>query len=416
MGADREQGVDLKTAQRMILGECAVLPEETVPLGECLDRFSARSLPALEPLPGFDQSLRDGYGIARPEQGAGGKSSRCFRVVSEVAAGDTRKFRLHTGQAVRIMTGGLLPLGCLGVVPQECCRTENGTVEVPDRFLRQTGFFVHARGSNMAKGSVIVSRGTPVRPEHQIDLAGVGYHALPVVEKPRVSFFCTGSELVPHATGKIDGQKFSANPYLLQSLIRLAGAIPQNLGMVADDLDAVCQVFTGIDRAGADVIISTGGMGPGKFDLIEEAFSRVGGKVIYRSLKLRPGTSTIFGLLGTTLFFGMPGPPPAVHLLFNELLHPALLRLQGAGPCTPKQIRARLTEELVLKKRDFPRLKNGRLTIENGACLVRPARRNDPASCYIYCPAGRRVLRSGEMVRVHLVGGHFASSSPVNFG
>lgn len=415
MAGNREQGVDLKTAQRMILAECAVLPEETVPLAESLDRFPARSLSALEPLPGFDQSLRDGYGIGRPKKDAGGKAEPCFRVISEVAAGDTRKFRLRSGEAVRIMTGGLLPLGCRGVVPQECCRVADGRVEVPDRFLEKTGFFIHTRGANLRKGSVIVSRGTPVRPEHQIDLAGVGYHDLPVVRRPQVSFFCTGSELVAHASDKIDGQKFSANPYLLQSLIRRSGAVARDLGMVTDDLDAVCQVFSAIDRARADVIISTGGMGPGKFDLIEEAFSRVGGKVLYRSLKLRPGTSTIFGLLGTTLFFGMPGPPPAVHLLFNELLHPALLRLQGAARCTPKQIRARLTEELFLKKRDFPRLKNGRLTIEDGICLVRLARRNDPATCYIYCPAGRRVLGCGEMVRVHLVGGSSVSSSLVDF-
>ncbi len=416
MDEDREQGVDLKTAQRMILGECAVLSEERVPLDDCLHRFPASSLPALEPLPGFDQSLRDGYGIGRPEKDAAGNSRRCFRIVSEVAAGDTRKLRLRSGEAVRIMTGGLLPLGCRGVIPQECCQVENTIVEVPDRFLNQTGFFVHARGSNLAKGRVIVSRGTSLRPEHQIDLAGVGYQDVSVVKRPLVSFFCTGNELVSPASRKIDGQKFSANPYLLQSLIRLSGAIPQNLGMVTDDLGAVCEVLSGIDRTKTDVIISTGGMGPGKFDLIEEAFSRVGGKVIYRSLKLRPGTSTIFGLLGTTLFFGMPGPPPAVHLLFNELLHPALLRLQGAGSCLPKQIRARLTEELFLKKRDLPRLKNGRLSVEDGICHVRPGRRNDPENCYIYCPAGRRALRCGEMVRVHLAGGNSASLSSVTLG
>lgn len=414
MSGEREQGVDLKRAQQMILGECIALSEEEVPLEDSLHRFPARSLPALEPLPGFDQSLRDGYGLGRPDKDKGGSLQPRFRIVREVAAGDTRKVRLRSGEAVRIMTGGLLPQGCRGVVPQEWCRVENSTVEVPDRFLTQSGFFIHARGSNLAKGHIIVSRGTAVRPEHQIDLAAVGYHALPVVQRPRVAFFCTGSELVAHAAGKVDGQKFSANPYLLQSLIRLSGAIPQNLGMVRDDLDAVCQLLAGIDRSRADVIVSTGGMGPGKFDLIEEAFSRVGGKVLYRSLKLRPGASTIFGSLGTTLFFGMPGPPPAVQLLFNVLLHPALLGLQGAAGSIAKPIRARLTEELFLKKRDLPRLKTGRLTVEEGSCLVHPARRHDPTSCYIYCPAGRRLLRKGEIVRVHLAGGSSFSSALLN--
>ncbi len=411
MDKDREQGVDLKTAQRLILGECAALSEETIPLGECVDRFPARSLPALAPLPGFDQSLRDGYGIGRAKEDGEGKPKACFRVVAEVAAGDTRKFRLHPGEAVRIMTGGLVPTGCRGVVPQEYCQVAGSEVEVPVRFLTEDGFFIHSRGSNIARGRVIVSRGTPVRPEHQIDLAGVGYHALPVVKRPRVHFFCTGSELVDPAGGRADGQKFSANPYLLQSLIRLAGAIPQDLGMVEDDLDGVCQILGRIDQSAADVIISTGGMGPGKYDLIEEAFSRIGGQVIYRSLKLRPGKSTIFGLLGKSLFFGMPGPPPAVHLLFNELLRPALLRLQGAKRCTPGQSKACLTEELLLRKRGLPRLKSGRLFFDNGMCMVRPTRQIESANCYISCPAGRRLLRSGEMVRIHLVDGGLASFS-----
>lgn len=188
MDGDRGQGVDLKSAQRMILAECAVLPEETVALGESLGRFPVRSLPALEPLPGFDQSLRDGYGIGRPKKDSNGKVEPSFRVVSEVAAGDTRKFSLHSGEAVRIMTGGLLPRGCRGVVPQECCRVKKGRVKVPGRFLERTGFFVHARGSHLAKGTVIVSRGTPIRPEHQIELAGVGYQEVPVVQRPQVSF------------------------------------------------------------------------------------------------------------------------------------------------------------------------------------------------------------------------------------
>ncbi len=407
--------MDLKTAQHLILDECTVLSEETVPLRECLGRFPARSLPALVPLPGFDQSLRDGYAVGRAEEDAGGKPIPSFRVVAEVAAGDTRKIRLQKGEAVRIMTGGLIPAGCRGVVPQESCRVSMNEVEIPSRFLTRTGCFIHARGSNRAKGRIVISRGTSVRPEHQIDLSGVGYHELSVIKRPKVHFFCTGSELVSSVHGSVDGQKVSANPYLLYSLIRMAGAVPHDLGMVSDDLDSVCQILVENDQSAADVIVSTGGMGPGKFDLIEEAFARVGGTVIYRSLKLRPGKSTIFGLLGKKLFFGMPGPPPAVHLLFNELLRPAILRLQGAVRCLPRQARACLSEELVLRQRGLPRLKGGRIAIKNGRCLVHPSRQNEPVNCYISCPAGRRLLRTGEMVRIHLLDEGVASSS-VNSG
>jgi len=145
-------------------------------------------------------------------------------------------------------------------------------------------------------------------------------------------------------------------------------------------------------------------MGPGKFDLVEDAFSRMGGEVIYRSLHLRPGKSTLFGMLGTTLFFGMPGPPPAVHLLFNELIRPAILALQGAHSCRPKHIQAFLTEGLSLPGRGLPRLKSGLLSFKNGQCMVRPAGRNESSNCYINCPATGKEMKMGDQVTVHMTG------------
>lgn len=402
MNSDNDQSIDLEKAQNLIVEKCAVLQEEKLSLSFCLDRFPANALVALEPLPGYDQSLRDGYAISEHDPGQG--KGNCFKVIDEVAAGDTRQLVLRPGEAIRIMTGGLIPERCIAVVPREMCTVASETVEIGGSLLGQKNSFIHAKGSELPRGQVIVPKGSAIRAGQQILLAGVGYDTVSVVRKPRVSFFCTGSELVSGGEEKLAGKKFSANSHLLHGLINLAGAELQAQETVIDDPDAVMRIFTEMGRSASDIIISTGGMGPGKFDLVEEAFCRVGGKVIYRSLQMRPGKSTLFGMLGDSLFFGMPGPPPAVHLLFNELIRPAILALQGAKSCRPQKIQACLTEELYLPERGLPRLKSGLLSFEDGKCLVRPSNRVEVSNCYIYCSPARRELKRGEKVTVHMTG------------
>ncbi len=401
MNSDKEQSIDLKTAQRLIIETCTVLPEETIGLSRCLNRFPVESLPALTALPGYDQSLRDGYAVSAHGSGENGQGCR-FRVVDEVAAGDTRRLVLSSGEAIRIMTGGLVPAGTVAVVPLEQCVVADESIEITARFFEQQKSFIHGKGSELARGQVIVPKGAAIRAEQQILLAGVGYEKVSVVRKPRVSFFCTGSELVSGGKIKPAGKKFSANSHLLHGLISLAGAELLTQDTVPDDPGAVVRILTGMKQAGPDMIISTGGMGPGKFDLVEDAFSRAGGRGIYRSLHLRPGKSTLFGLLGSSLFFGMPGPPPAVQLLFNELIHPALLALQGAARCRPMEIQAFLTEDLPFNARGLPRLKSGQLSFAEGRCLVRPSNRVESSNCYVDCSAAGKGFRNGDQVTVHL--------------
>ncbi len=402
MKSDTEQSVDLKKAQSLILGECMLLPEEQIGLAESLNRFPADSLLSLEPLPGYDQSLRDGYAIGTSELNDRGTLEHSFQVIDEIAAGDTRQLNLRQGEAIRIMTGGLVPAQCVAVIPQEFCEVVGDRLEVASSFLWQKKLFIHVKGSELAKGRVVVAKGAAIRPEQQILLAGVGYDTVQVVRKPRVSFFCTGSELVTGSEVKPAGKKFSANNHLLYGLINCVGAELLEQKTVKDDPEDVANILAEMSQSKCDIIISTGGMGPGKFDLIEEAFARVGGKVVYRSLLLRPGKSTLFGILGNTLFFGMPGPPPAVHLLFNELILPAIFALQGAKRCRPQELKAYLTEDLHLSKRGLARLKNGSVQVVDGKCLVRPINRIEPSNCHIYCSATRRHLRKGEKVTVHL--------------
>ena len=402
MTVDDKQSIDLATAQDAIVKACTVLPGVELPLGEALGRVAAKDHTALEALPGYDGSLRDGYAVGSVSEN--NDSTRAvFQIVDEVAAGDTRTLSLQPGECIRIMTGGLIPTGCQAVIPQENCRVEENTIVIPLSPLQIPKTFIHRKGSEVAEGQIILRKGEQVSSDHQVLLAGCGYGSVAVCAKPKVSFFCTGSELLTDAgSNKLAGQRFSGNSYLLSGMIPKFGGELLAQTTVVDDVAQVIALMQNMAKDECNILISTGGMGPGKFDLIEEAFDRCNGKTIYRSLNMRPGKATLFGTLGSTLFFGLPGPPPAVQLLFHELIRPALCALQGDKQCKPQDIRATLTEDLSTVKHGLLRLKNGVFSLRNGQCLVRPAGREETANCYIFCSPGQEMMQKGALVSVHL--------------
>jgi molybdopterin molybdotransferase len=393
------EGLDLVAAQKIIAAQIRPTEGESVALEDALLRLPVKSLRAVKPQPGYDQSTRDGFVISgENDVSEGGGCS--FRIEGEIRAGTTDKRSLRPGAACRIMTGGLIPARGLRVIPQEDCRERDGKLSVPDAVLHRRETFIRRRGSELVRGKVVVSAGTPILPDHLVLLAATGHSQVTVHRQPRVAFFCTGSELVATPQEEEDGLKVSSNRYLLHGLIRLSGGIPRYLGTVADTHGNLAMALGRIDRDATDVIITTGGMGPGRYDLLEEAFVGAGGEIIYRSLHVRPGKATLFGMLGNSLFFGLPGPPPAVGVLFNELVAPALFLLQGMKKSRLRGIRASLQEAVLLKEKGVPNLKGGVLTGRNS---VRLAGKTEVAGCYILFPGHRRSFKKEEMVEVHLI-------------
>jgi molybdopterin molybdotransferase len=235
-------------------------------------------------------------------------------------------------------------------------------------------------------------------------LATSGHRDLPVFTQPLAAILCTGSELVDSAP--LPGQIISGNRSLLAGLIQKTDSTAVDIGTVADDVEIIADKIAQIGPV--HVIITTGGMGPGKYDLIREVCSKMGIKTIYHSLNVRPGRATLFGVKENVLFFGLPGPPPAAYILFEELIRPALLALQGVSGCNPTSVKALLQEEITVKKGGIVNLKNAILYAEKGKLCVRPQiDLTMPSNAAIYIPANRRKLRKGELVTAHCFEDHY---------
>ncbi len=376
------------------------LPGKIVSLKEALQRVTSSDVLAAIPQPTYDESTRDGFAICVIDGAT--KNAKVYRVVNEIPAGRPSMKILRPGTACRIMTGGCVPEGTARVVPYEDCVEEDEVVTIAGSALQTNATFIRRTGSEIARGERLVAGGTVLQAGHLALLASCGVEAVSVSARPAVGYACTGSELTNGVGELRTGQKISSNAYLLGGLLASVNANPVNMGIVQDDARTLLDLFAKVQATRLDAMITTGGMGPGKYDLVERAFVEAGGKVIFNAIAMRPGKSFLFGTLGATLFFGLPGPPHAVRTLLNELVGPALLAMQGRKESWPKKVQAHLQHQINIRRNDILHLRDGVLILKEGNCFVRAANPLEMGNCFILLPPGREQYRVGEPVDVHL--------------
>jgi molybdopterin molybdotransferase len=391
----------LAEACAAVAARISALEHEQLPLPQAVGRISAASSMAALPSPAFDQSARDGFALT-DQPLAADQAFAVFQLIGETAAGCAEEKALALGQAIRIMTGAAIPSRCGRVVPFETCQEKDGKVLVPLAELARKQLHIRCQGQDIQVGQLLVAAGTCLLPEHLLVLAENGCQRLMVQRQPRVAVICTGSELVNAGETLRHGQKVSGNSVLLAALLQAQNCLCVCAVTAEDNAERTAALIQKIiKRDQPDLLITTGGMGPGKFDLTEQVFALLGGEPLCNRLRVRPGKSTLVGMLGRLPFFGLPGPPPAVRLLFHELVAPALRRLHGQTTSCglieaildcPLAVRENDTDDLVLK--------GGRAWLATDGCLqVRLATTLEPINAIIHLSGQEK-----ESVQVRLIG------------
>ncbi len=369
--------LSLTEACEALAAHLSPLPSERVSLTKALGRVSAATVSANRPSPTFTQASRDGFAVAD-------HALAVFQVIGETAAGCGEEKSLATGQAMRIMTGAPLPAGAARVLPFEVCQEKDGTVQVP---LNSKQDYIRHQGQDIQTGQILAVAGTRLQPDHLLWLAENGSQEVAVRRQPRIAVICTGSELVSAGEELLHGQKISSNGVLLVALLHEQHCLCVRTVTAADKVEPTAALLRKIlAHDQPDLLISTGGMGPGKFDLTEQVFSSLGGKVLCNRLRLRPGKATLVGMLGNRPFFGLPGPPPAVRLLFHELVVPALRKLD-TEIASNDLLEAILDQPLAVHQKDKAELvlKGGRAWLDNeGRLRVRPAETLEPVNAIMH--------------------------------
>ncbi|HEY2115534.1 MAG TPA: gephyrin-like molybdotransferase Glp [Candidatus Angelobacter sp.] len=418
---------------------------EEVLLMQALGRVLAEPINADRDFPPFARATRDGFAV-RADDLARGVTT--LRVVGQVRAGDTYDLPVASGEAVEIMTGAAVPAGADAVVMVEY--TERKSVPEIDRKgregtqrrqepeqtnpdtgdvlgLRQeeqdhpkeavteelveinrsvaTGENVVPPGAEARIGQELLPRGTRLGPAQIALAAAAGKASLKVHRKPRVAILSTGDELVEVAEKPGPSQIRNSNSYSLAALVAESGGEAVQLPIAPDEEGKLTELIQ--EGLKADMLLLSGGVSMGKFDLVENALKNLGAQFFFTGALIQPGKPVVFGEVGPVPFFGLPGNPVSVMVTFELFARQMVEALSGAVPSRLKSASARLKKDFKTKTgltRFLPAILDGGLydpevevVLWQGSGDMLAAAQ---ANCYLVVPPDREKLAKGEMVTV----------------
>lgn len=297
------------------------------------------------PLPGFDNSAMDGYAVRAIDlKDATPDNPVTLPVVGDVVAGARAISGMGPGLSMRIMTGAPIPPGADAVIPIE--DTDRGVARVAIGRSARTGECIRRAGDDLAAGSIALGPGAALGPQQIALLAATGHDRVLVRPRPRVVVISTGSELIEVGRTPGFGEVVDANSYMLAAAARDAGADAYRVGIVPDDHAKLLDVLDS-QLLRADIIITSGGVSMGAFDVVKEALSQLG-TVEFVRVAMQPGMPQGFGYLGRdrTPIFCLPGNPVSSLVSFEVFVRPAIRKLLGKRNVQRQTLQATALERM----------------------------------------------------------------------
>lgn len=340
--------LEVDEARARVLARVPRLPAERVALADAAERILAADVASGVDVPPWDNSAVDGYAVRAADVGA----EATLALVEVIAAGRMGEHVVGAGQTSAVMTGAPMPAGADAMVMVE--DSDGGPIVAGAPRARvslkgpvRVGQHVRRRGDDVRVGDVVAAAGDRLTPARLGLLASVGVTEVEVVRRPRVGVLATGDEVVPPGTPLRPGQIWSSNSASIAALVRRAGGEPVPLGIAGDTLDAVVGALRDAVARGCDVIVSTGGVSVGEFDVVKDALGAVGGAMDFWRVRMKPGKPLAFGWIGATPMFGLPGNPVSCIVNFVQFVQPFLAAMHGLPPLPPPAVDAIAEHDLV---------------------------------------------------------------------
>lgn len=393
----------LGEAQAAVLDAVPALAVQSATLREARGLVLAEDVIAPHDVPPFANSAMDGYAVRAEDVAATPVS---LRVLEDVPAGSVPTQAVLPASAIKIMTGAPLPAGADAVVKVEDTDAGSATVEI--RAVTAAGTAVRLAGGDIAAGTQVLRAGTRLSAAHLGVLASVGVAFPKVTRRPTVAIMSTGDEVVAPETGVLElGKIRDTNRPTLQAALEDFGAVVVDYGIVPDDA-AVLNKTLGHAARNADVVVTSGGVSMGEYDLVKQELAALG-TVEFWKVAMQPAKPFAFGSLGGTPLFGLPGNPVSVFVAFEQFLRPALLHMMGATALFRSRVGGVAGEDLATDsaKTVFVRaatVRDGdRLTVtRSGGQQSNVLTALALADAFAVVPVGVGTVRAGEAVELEL--------------
>lgn len=397
--------IELEEAAALITASLSPLGTELLPRLEALGRTLAQDLPAPMDQPPFDRSPLDGYALRSADLvGASREHPVVLPVVEIVYAGGVPSRPLAAGEAMRIMTGAMLPAGCDCVLQHE--RTNNGMEQVEIYAPLSPHQNYCDRGEDYRAGTVLLPAGTVLDAAAMGVLASAGICQVPVRRRPVVGILSTGDEVVPPETHPLPpGKIYGSNQDLLTARLRELGIGEVRCVLSPDEPQAVADTMAEL-LSTCDVLLTTGGVSAGDKDIFHEALPLLGVERVFWKVNLKPGTPAMYSRKEGKPILSLSGNPFAAAATFELLARPLLAALTEEEHFAFTPLTA-VTED------GFPKASPGRRFLRGVYRRGRVALAGKNASgllaslvgcnCLVDLPAGSPPVEAGQTVRILLL-------------
>ena len=385
--------LSVEDALEIVLAHTPRLEAEEVELADALGRVLAEDVRADADMPPFDRSAMDGYAVRAADVA---DAPVVLEVAGQVRAGQHADRPLPPRQAMQVMTGAPVPAGATAVQPVEKTRAVAGGARVEILEPVPTGAHIARQGAEGHAGDEVVARGGTIDPATIAVLAATGKGKVLVGRRPTVSVLVTGDELVDVWQAPTRGHIRNSNGYALLAQARWAGADARSLGVVPDQAPLIAQAVR--EGFSSDVLVISGGVSEGAFDLVEEVLARFDVGVLFSKVAIKPGAPLVFGRRGDKLVFGLPGNPVSAQVTFDLFARAALLRMQGARVVSRPSVEVELVESVSNRSGRRNHLP-ARVRVEGGRLLASPLRSVGSADVVAHARANALVVLGAEQLK-----------------
>lgn len=373
---------------------------EYVALKDAYGRILSKNVKSKINVPNYKNSAMDGYAA---NIGDFSENDKTYECIGESFAGKPFLKTVKINQAIKVMTGGMVPSSCNAVIMKELVTNKNGVIKTKSKIIKDQN--IRFPGEDVKKNEIVLKTGKQI---DEIDigiLASLGVNKVPVRKKPIIGFISTGDELVSITKTIKTSQVYDSNRYLLHGLLMKYPVKIKDYGVVKDKVASIEKKFEEASSS-CDVLITTGGVSVGDADFVKHVLDKLG-KINFWKIAVKPGRPLAFGKIKKCIFFGLPGNPVSVVVTFNLFVNAALNKLIGKNQENALSLNAELLTNLK-KRKGRKEYKRGILTIKKNKLYVRKSGLQGSnilssvkdANCYIELDENMQEVSKGTKVKV----------------